>query len=90
MSVITELIELHKKYEDLKYKYKKQGERNNELFHINQDLVSENLILQELVCEKFDITPDVLTANIKLLRKEKQVRSTNIRIKEIKKVYTGG
>jgi predicted nuclease with TOPRIM domain len=87
---VSMYMDLKKKYENLKYKYKQQGLKNNELFHKNQELTSENIVLQGIVCEKLEITPSVLAANIKLLRKEKQVRATNIRINAIKELYKNG
>lgn len=73
-------IELAKDYEKLKRKCELQGKKNNELFHKNQELVSENTVLKEIVCEKFDIVPDVLYANIKLLRQQKKARDAGIRV----------
>lgn len=85
--IVEEFIKLNLDFKNLKRKYELQGQKNNDLFHKNQELVSENLILKELICEKYEIIPEVLYANIKLYRKEKQVKDTNIRIKKIKEHF---
>jgi len=77
--MLDSLIKLKKDYENLKHKYEIQGKKNNELHHLNQSLVSENTILKEMVCEKLDILPNVLEANIKMYRQEKRTRELSIR-----------
>lgn len=87
MSMLEEYMALKKKYDNLKYKFKKQGEKNDELTKQNQQLVSENIILQGIVCEKYEITTNVLYANIKLLRQEKRAKDATIRCNAIKNKY---
>lgn len=79
-------IELSKDYEKLKRKCMQQGKKNNELHQLNQALVSENTILKELVCEKYEIKPDVLSANIKMFQQQKKARDASIRVKEFIKM----
>ena len=86
MGNLTAYIELHKDYEKLKQKYLKQGKKNNELHQLNQALVSENTILKQFVCEKFEIKPDVLGANIKMYQQQKKARDASIRVKEFIKM----
>lgn len=86
MSEIKEYIKLSKDYEKLKNKCLQQGKKNNELHQLNQALVSENTILKELVCEKLEIKPDVLSANIKMYQQEKRAKDASIRVKEFIKM----
>ena len=86
MGNVMAYIELSKDYEKLKKKYLAQGKKNNELHQLNQALVSENTILKELVCEKLEIKPDVLAANIKMYQQEKRARDASIRVKEFIKM----
>lgn len=91
MSAANEYFEIIKEYKKLKEKVKTLGETNKKLNEENHKLVSENTILKEIISEKFEIERDVLYANIKMLRREKQTRDNNIRIKkfiEMSKEYT--
>ncbi len=84
---ITELVELTKKYENLKRECRKKGKRNDELNLQNQALLSENAALKALLCEKYEINTNVLSANIKLYRKEQQIKAKQAIIKQIKRRY---
>ena len=52
-------------------------------------IVEENERLKnakELVCEKYEIKPDVLSANIKMFQQQKKARDASIRVKEFIKM----
>lgn len=75
----------YKQYLRLKNKYLKRGETNTELNLLNKQLTSENTALKAMICENFEITPDVLHANIKLYRKEQQVKTKQRILKHIQR-----
>lgn len=59
--------------------------KNDELNLQNLALLSENAALKALLCEKYEINTNVLSANIKLYRKEQQIKAKQAIIKQIVK-----
>jgi hypothetical protein len=83
--LIEQLTFLQQKYEHLKFNYKRRGEINAELNIKNQYLIAENNDLKAMMCEKFEITPDILALNIKLYNRERQVKTKQCIIKHLKR-----
>lgn len=83
--LIEQLTTLQKKYEYLKIDYKRRGEINAELNIKNQYLVAENNNLKSMMCENYEITPDILALNIKLYNRERQVKTKQYIIKHLKR-----
>ena len=83
-SVLEELASLTKKYELLKQKCLLQGKKNNELSLQNKALISENTTLKAMICENYEISQSVLALNIKLYRRERQVKTKQAIIKHLK------
>ena len=83
-SVLEELASLTKKYELLKQKCLLQGKKNNELSLQNKALISENITLKAMICENYEISQNVLALNIKLYRRERQVKTKQAIIKHLK------
>lgn len=83
-SVLEELASLTKKYELLKQKCLLQGKKNNELSLQNKALISENTTLKAMICENYEISQNVLALNIKLYRRERQVKTKQAIIKHLK------
>lgn len=83
--LIEQLTTLQKKYEHLKIDYKRRGEINAELNIKNQYLVAENNNLKSMMCENYEITPDILALNIKLYNRERQVKTKQYIIKHLKR-----
>lgn len=79
-----ELVELTKKYERLKQKSLIQGQKNKELNLQNRTLISENTTLKAMMCENYEISQDVLALNVKLYRREQQIKTKQCIIKNIK------
>lgn len=77
MAVVDELVKVTKRYELLKRKYLQKGMINKELHEKNNELQSENICLRAMICEKFEISQDILSLNIKLYRKEQQMKAKN-------------
>ena len=77
MAVVDELVKIAKRYELLKRKYLHKGVINKELHKKNNELQSENICLRAMICEKFEISQDILSLNIKLYRKEQQMKAKN-------------
>lgn len=82
--VLDQLVKLTEKYAQLKQDYKKRGEKVTELNTINQRLESELTTLKYITCEKFNIKKDVLSANIKIYRLERQIGDKNSIIRHLK------
>lgn len=82
--MIGELAKLTKKYKLLKQKSLIQGQKNKELNLQNKALISENITLKAMMCENYEISQDVLALNVKLYRREQQVKTKQCIIKHIK------
>lgn len=85
MIKVSEEIEYYqKRVELLEQALKKSSATNIELNQKNGELFSENNTMQKMLCEKYEIIPEVLKLNIKLYNREAQVRSKQMVIKSLK------
>lgn len=83
MDALGELAKLQRRYDELSNDYIKRGLKNQELNMRLQELISENATMKAMLCEHYEITPTLLQANIKLYRREKQVKTKQNIIKHL-------
>ena len=84
MDALGELAKLQRRYDQLSNDYVKRGLKNQELNMRLQELISENATMKAMLCEHYEITPTLLQANIKLYRREQQVKDKQCIIKHMK------